>query len=344
MRVLLALSVSAACLGATLHPNAMPPVPPSSNADRLASEFLASLTPASRKEAHLAFTDEARRSFNFVPMVRKGVPLARLTPEQIASATRLLKSSLSDSGYKTVEQIRVLEDVLFEMENRNPGRDKSMYYFAVFGEPSAAGVWGWRYEGHHVSLNFTYRDGQLVASSPQFLGTNPAEIEQGPFKGKPLGKFEDAGFALLNALDAGQRAKAILRPDAPPDIFTGNQRKAELADRKGLPYAEMDARQKELLSRLIRAHADVLAPEEQKRRMSKVDLSKVVFAWMGASRPRNGTTRQGYYYRVQGDTFLIEVDNTQNQANHVHAVWRDFDGDFGGDALHDHYRTSHSHP
>jgi hypothetical protein len=297
-------------------------------ADALAQDFLRSLSATERAKANLPFADENRLAWNFVPMTRKGIPLGDLTPAQHALADALLKASLSDSGYRTVEEIRNLEDLLFRLENQNPIRDKTHYYYTVYGEPGPIGQWGWRYEGHHVSLNFTYRDRVLIASTPQFLGSNPAESTAG----RPLRREQELGFALLNSLSPAQQRNAVIAVEAPSEIITGNQRQAAIQSDAGIRYAELDAKQKKRLMDLVRVYADVQSPEEERRRLQRIKPETLVFSWMGSTKPG-----AGHYYRIQGSQFLIEFDNTQNNANHIHAVWRDFHGDFGLDALADHY-------
>ena len=303
----------------------------------LATRFLNSLTVQQRSKAVMTFDDAYRTNWRYVPASREGVNLGEMTPEQATLASALLKASLSDSGYKKTEVIKSLEDVLHELENKNPGRDKRLYTFTFFGQPQLKGLWGWRYEGHHVSLNFTYKDGALVSSSPQFFGSNPAEVRSGPHEGlRALPQEEDLGFQLLNALTPDQLKAAILSGNSPADIVTGNSRRAAFQDKLGVSYSALNSSQKKTLMSLVKTYADGQTSQEAKRRLGRVQPDTLVFAWMGGTKPG-----EGHYYRVQGSKFLIEFDNTQNSANHIHAVWRDFDGDFGEDILAEHYSQSH---
>ena len=145
-------------------------------------------------------------------------------------------------------------------------------------------------------------------------------------------------FALLDSLSDAQKKRAVTSTSAPADIATSNQRKAGIQHVEGIPYTVLTPTQQRQLMALVRLHASVQQADEQKRRLSRVDPKTIVFGWMGATQKGSG-----HYYRIQGSTFLIEFDNTQNNANHIHTVWRDFDGDFGDDVLADHYRTSHKH-
>lgn len=303
---------------------------------------MAMLDSKQRESAVMAFEHSARTTWSYVPGVRKGIPLKVLGDRQKMSALRLLQASVSESGYKKVDAIRrEIEDVLRELEG-NSGRDPELYYVSIFGEPGHGGVWAWRFEGHHVSLNFTFVDGRMVATSPQFLGSNPAEVRSGPRKGtRVLAKEEDLARRLLTALDDQQRNVAIIASTAPADIVTSNQRQTSILEATGLEVSRMTDRQRAMLQELVQVYSSVQLPEQAKARLSKIDKAgwgRVRFAWMGSIEPG-----AGHYYRIQGPTFLIEYDNTQNNANHVHTVWRDFSGDFGRDALKEHYRTAKHH-
>ncbi len=303
-----------------------------------AEAFLLSLSSEQESRAAKGFDSDYRKNWRFVPATREGVNLGELSEKQQILATALLKSSLSESGYKKIEGIKGLEDVLFALENGNKIRDRRLYTFTFFGHPSPKGAWGWRYEGHHVSLNFTYSEGKLISSSPQFFGANPAEVQSGTRKGfRALPEEQDLGFALVGLLTPDQLEKAVVGKVAPAEIVTSNARKAAVQSQSGLKYTEMNDAQKNALSKLIAVHVNPQNAAEAKRRQGRVDLKTVVFAWMGETKPG-----QGHYYRIQGSKFLIEYDNTQNKANHVHVVWRDFDGDFGEDQLTRHY-ANHPH-
>jgi hypothetical protein len=313
------------------------------NMYQAAAEFVATLDAEQRAKALLPFNSEERLNWHYVPMERKGLHYKAMNPTQQAAAHALLQVGLSAAGYKKVEAIRQLENVLRELENGNTGRDPELYYFAIFGEPSARGTWGWRYEGHHTSLHWTAVKGKIIASSPQFLGTNPAEVRSGPQQGtRVLHAEEDLGRALVKSLNADQRKEAIVSDTAPGDILTAATRKAAMLDDKGIAYSRLTKMQQGLFLTLLQEYATVQTPEIAKRRLEavhKAGMDGVKFAWMG------GIERgQPHYYRIQGTTFLIEYDNTQNDANHIHSVWRDFQGDFGVDLLALHYQTAdHDH-
>jgi hypothetical protein len=306
-----------------------------------ASSFLSALDPPKRAKARVAFNSGERLNWDFVPRARRGVSLKQMSSEQRRAAIALLKSSVSAAGFTKADTILHLEEVLFAASGSSI-RDPELYYFTVFGEPSEKGAWGWRYEGHHISLNWTVVNGKLVASTPQFLGANPADVREGPQKGRrALAAEEDLGRALVKSVSAGPgRAQAILGRSAPSDILTGSSRQAAIQERKGISYGDLTGEQQGLLLSLIREFASVQPPAQAQARLARVkaELPNVKFAWMGGLEKG-----QGHYYRIQGSTFLIEYDNTQDNANHIHCVWRELKGDWGGDLLAEHYRTAPHH-
>lgn len=323
---------------------APPPAPPAAMVTA-ARAFLDSLTPELKKRAQLPFDSEERFNWHYIPRERLGVPLKEMTEAQQRAAMNLLRTGFSEKGYTKAETIRALEDVLLEMGGNPRVRDKGLYFFTVFGEPGAKSTWGWRYEGHHLSHNWTVVNGRALATTPQFFGANPAEVRQGAMKGtRALAGEEDLAYELLRSLDAAQQKAAIIDPKAPDDMLTTNKREAAMQEDKGLAHAQMTAAQKTILVKLLEEHAGANTDPVARERISKAraaGLDKVTFAWMGGLEKG-----QGHYYRVQGPTFLIEHDNTQNNANHIHQVWRDFKGDFGRDLLAEHYKTAphHQHP
>ncbi|MCC6728075.1 MAG: DUF3500 domain-containing protein [Chthonomonadales bacterium] len=304
-----------------------------------AQAFLGGLAAEQRGRALMAFDAPERLTWSYLPGPRPGLPRSEMTAAQIERLRSLLRTALSPRGLRTVDAIRSLEAVLRDMEG-NAQRDPERYYIALFGAPSVAAPWAWRYEGHHVSLSFTVVDGRIAASTPQFLGANPAEVPSGPTRGlRALAPLEDMARALLASLDDAQRRRALLDGPAPADIVTGMQRKAAIQSDSGLPYTSMRADQRGLLLSLIGEHAAAQRDATARARLKAIraaGLNHLVFAWMGGERKG-----EGHYYRIQGPTFLVEYDNTQNRANHVHTVWRDFRGDWGEDVLIEHYREGH---
>ena len=307
-----------------------------------AKAFLAALDDGQRGRARFAFDAEERLNWHFVPRERKGLPLKDMTPPQRDAAMALLKTGLSAAGFTKAETIRRLEDVLRALEKGGRiARDAEMYFFTVFGDPGAA-AWGWRYEGHHVAQNWTLVNGKPIATTPAFLGVNPAEVREGPMKGtRALAAEGDLAFALLRSLTDAQKKEAIVSETAPRDILTGNTVKTAPIDQAGILASALSSSQQALLMNLIEEHASVQVSALAEARLMKVradGLGKIRFAWLGASEPGSG-----HYYRIQGASFLIEYDNVQNNANHQHIVWRDFAGDFGADVIGLHYAQDPHH-
>jgi hypothetical protein len=309
-----------------------------------ASKFLASLTPEQRQRATFAFDGQERFHWNFIPsenFPRNGLLIKDMTEAQRAAAYDVLKTGLSARGYQTYTAIIQLESVLREIEQgRAQARDPELYRFSIFGTPGDRGAWGWRVEGHHVSVHYTVMDGKVIASTPSFTGSNPAEVREGPQKGtRILAQLEDTARALVTALDEKQRGTAVVSATAPNDILTEAKVDITPLTPAGLPHAAMTPPQRELLMKVVDAYAGLMADDIAADRMGKIrgaGMDKVSFAWAGPLE-----RGQKHYYRVQGPTFLIEFDNTQGNGNHVHAVWRDFNGDWGRDVLREHLKTSH---
>ena len=233
------------------------------------------------------------------------------------------------------------EYILKEMEPNNPIRIPENYYAAIYGSPNKDSVWGWKFGGHHVSLNFTVVNGQL-SFAPFFFGVNPAEVKDGPKKGMRLIKDEeDMGFELVNSFNVEQKQKALFQLKAFSEIVTTNSQQVAPLKPVGIFAKDMTSEQQLILNKLIIAYLSSMPSQIAKIRMRKItseDMDVITFGWAG------GTVRGiPHYYRIQGKTFLIEFDNTQNNANHIHTVWRDFNGDFGADLLKEHYHNSKHH-
>ena len=305
-----------------------------------ARAFLAALSPEQRAQATFDFADEERFTWHFTPVPRRGIPLKQLAPAQVKLAHAVISAGYSPAGAVKATTIMSLEQVLHDFEQpRRFDRDSDLYFLTLFGEPAPERTWGWRVEGHHLSLNVTLVDGQHLATTPSFFGANPAEVRQGPRAGlRVLAPEEDLARDLLASLDAGQRAQAIVDVRAPRDILTANHRRALHLGNAGLPAAALTAAQRERLMALLEEYAAALPGEVAAARMAGVTAAppdELRFAWAGGTEPG-----EGHYYRIQGPTFLIEYDNTQNNANHIHTVWRDFAGDWGDDLLAGHYARS----
>ncbi len=315
-----------------------------------ATSFLTSLSPEQRQKATFAFESDERLRWHFIPsegFPRKGLTLKEMSEPQRERVHGLMKAGLSQRGYLTAKQIIDLETLLGQIEQgvtarggRGEGmvRDPEKYYVSVFGTPSSKATWGWRVEGHHVSLQFTIVNGTLVANSPFFFGSNPAEVLEGPQKGlRILAQREDTARALVMALDTAQRGQAVLQNVAPNDIATGNKLTVDPLSPVGVTASTLTPAQRDMLMQVITAYTSAMADDIAAERMAQLKtagLDKISFAWAGELE-----RGKKHYYRVQGPTFLIEFNNTQNNGNHIHSVWRDFAGDFGRDLLREHLKS-----
>ena len=305
-----------------------------------ATRFLSALDPDQRGKATFAFDTDERMNWHFIPKERKGLPLREMTPYQKHLASALLAAGLSQTGYIKAVTIMSLEDVLKIIENDSgEHRNPEKYYFSVFGTPSDSGTWGYRVEGHHLSQNYTVVNGKVI-DGPSFFGANPAEVRQGPRKGlRTLPGEDDLGIELIHTLDEQQQGVAIVDPTAYRDILTAASRKAALQGQpSGLSASKMNARQFDVLMALMEEYARNVPEELAEGRMEQINKAgrNISFAWSG------GINRgDQHYYRVHAPSFLIELDDTQDNANHIHSVWRDSAGDFGEDVLRQHYHASH---
>ena len=330
---------------------ALVPIASSTANDSVSSEmvdaarhFLASLYKSQQAPTTFSFDDEERLNWHFIPKEREGLPIKSMSPAQRKLAHRLLTTGLSSKGVQKALDIMYLDHILFEKERRAI-RDSDLYYFTVFGQPSMSNTWGFRIEGHHLSLNFTLRHGALVSTFPLFMGANPAVVRTGPLKGMhTLSDEELVGRKLIESFDKEKLNVALIANNAPDDIITGAQRKAMIGDPKGIPFSKMNTQQRKLLLYLVTTYANRLRSDVANHELTKIESASkesVHFAWAGGI-----TQGDRHYYRIQGPSFLIEYDNTQNDANHVHTVWRDLSGDFGlsSDPLTEHYAKSlHPH-
>jgi len=326
--------------GATLRGQA--PASPGAGSARAARDFLAVLRPSLRAQCVLPFDGDERTTWGYLPGRRRGVALKQMNEAERRAAHAMLREALSARGYQKTTGVLELEAILRETETFGAlSRDPELYSLTVFGEPSNEKPWGWRFEGHHLSLNFSSASGRIVAATPAFFGANPARVESGPRAGwRVLPAEEDLARRLLASLDDGQRRMAVIATSAPSDIILGPGRRS-VPEPAGLAYADMSASERATLMDLVGEYlgnmrADVAGA--QRGKIENAGLDEIRFAWAGGAR-----VGEGHYYRVQGPTFIIEYDNTQNHANHVHSVWRDLQDDFGGDLLRRHYAESPHH-
>jgi len=308
------------------------------------TKFLDTLDENQLSQVLMPFDDASRKKWHYLPAAswpRKGLKIGELNDIQKKAFSNMLKSFLSKSGYEKTQDIIALENVLVELGGDPAYRNTGAYFFSVYGNPKTDNLWAWSFEGHHLSLNFTVANGTL-ATTPRFFGANPGTIPKGKRKGeRVLGKEEDLAFELLNTLTDTQKNEVIFENVAFPDVLTRNETEVKPLEPFGIEANKLDSGQKDLLRDILRLYLssipkDLAVAREQK--INKEEFEYIRFAWAGAQ-----VKGIGHYYRIQGKSFLIEFDNTQSGANHIHTVWRDFDGDFGKDLITEHYLNSKHH-
>lgn len=307
--------------------------------------FLDSLKPEQRAKASLPLGDPARLDWKFVPAERKGLYLRDMDAAQQAKATQLLRSTLSEVGFRKAEGIRTLEGILRDLERDTAGRrDPGKYAYAIFGTPAAKGTWSWRLEGHHLEVLVSVVDGHVVGLTPHFMGANPGKVRPGPHDAgqagmELLGDEDRLGRELALSLDAGQAKVGWLPGKAPADILSGQSRQARRLEPAGIALSQLRPDQKATFWRLVALHAERFRGDLAKPVLDGLRAlpeERLHFAYIGGTKEG-----EGRYYRIQAPDLLIEMDNTQNGANHVHSVWRDLRNDFGGDALRRHLERDH---
>jgi hypothetical protein len=311
-----------------------------------ANTFIAMLDEGQKVKALYPFDTDERYNFHFFPKDnRKGISMNELNTLQKGAALSLIKTCISEQAAKKISEVMELEAVLKVIEKRKEEdhyRDPGKYYLTVFGIPGDKTIWGWRLEGHHISFNFSVNEKKLVSGTPGFLGSNPAIVPEGPQKGKQVLQEEtEMGFALLKTLSGASLQKALMDPVAPGEIITFNNRKAIIDHPSGILYSEMTSSQQQQFLALINLYVHrftKLFAGEMLKDIQQAGLVNLRFSWAGSTEPAIG---KPHYYRIQGPTIIIEYDNTQNNANHIHTVVRDLKHDFGGDVLLEHYRAAH---
>ena len=318
------------------------------SAAEAASQFLKSLPQDLRSAASLTFDSPERHKWNFVPMDRIGVTLLKLDDAQSERLGPLLATALSPEGLLSARGVMKHENILRRVETEAgvanaSRRDPGLYYTAVFGKPSETAPWAWRFEGHHLSINVTELPGAAPVVAPVFMGANPARVLAGPNAGfRLLAAEEDLGRELITMLPAERRQAAMIQGTAFSEIVTGNDPKVQKLELAGLAAAQMTAGERAQLRRLIELYVGRVTAASAKDALARLDragFENVRFAWAGGIE-----SGQAHYYRIHGPTMLIEYDDTQGNANHIHTVYRDLERDFGGDALRAHYRNDGSHP
>ncbi|MBN4070129.1 DUF3500 domain-containing protein [Olleya sp. AH-315-F22] len=309
-----------------------------------AMKFLNSLTEDQRVKVQLPFDHSSKTFWHFFPssmIPREGIQILDMSVNQKNLLNNLLQSFLSETGYIKTRKIMDLENILLEITGDTVMRNPEKYSVAFYGNPEKDSLWAWSFEGHHLSLNFTVVNNN-ISIAPRFLGASPATILSGERKGeRTLDKEEDLGFELINSLSEEQKTVAIFRQQPLPEIVTFNSTSVEPLNPVGIKFGELSPSQQMIFLELIDEYLSTMLFEQAERRMQNIkneNINLLRFGWAGGV-----TIGQGHYYRIQGKSFLIEFDNTQRNANHIHTVWRDFDGDFGRDLIREHYKNSDHH-
>jgi hypothetical protein len=311
-----------------------------------ANRWLQSLSSSQQDVARFPFETGERYIWNYRPVMRQGLRLTNMDDQQAALARALFETGLSPRAVQKAHDIMILEaDLLIseklEHRGKTPDRNPEHYWFAVFGEPGGKEPWGWRAGGHHIGFHFTIVDGDCLAPTPLFLGANPAKVKHGPRTGyRTLPEEEDRARAFVQALPAEQQKIAVVRGHAPDDILSDAYRTVEMLGLpRGLDFAALSGEHRQQLLDLVRLYVERTHEEIARHewdRLEKAGFETVNFAWAG---PTEAGGR--HYYVIQGPTFLIEYDNTQNGGNHIHSVWRDRQHDWGEDLLAQHYAHAH---
>jgi hypothetical protein len=307
-------------------------------------DFLKSLTQAQRNKTQMLFNDQSRILWHYLPssmFPRAGIQLNELDSNQKAKLDELLKTFLSETGYNKTMKIIDLENILLEISGDSIRRNPEKYSVAFYGNPEKDPLWAFSFEGHHVSLNFTIHNGK-VEIAPLFLGASPARILSGPREGeRTLQKEEDLGFELINSLSEEQRKVALFQEKPFFDIVTGKSTEVKPLSPVGIMYGQLTKNQQLIFLKLLDEYLSTIPPKQAEKRSNNIksqEINEVRFGWAGAT-----ALGKGHYYRIQGKSFLIEFDNVQDKSNHIHTVWRDFDGDFGRDIIKEHYKNSDHH-
>ncbi len=309
-----------------------------------ASNWLASLDAQQKAKATYPFLDGERIFWYFAPLNRHGLPLRDMDMVQRGLAMEIVDAMLDEDAARKVRDIIDLEPILGAIEKGRGvitwERDPDLYFWTIFGEPGREDPWGVRIEGHHACLNFSIWKDEVLSMTPFFFGSNPAEVPDGPKQGqRVLHRREDLGLELVNSLDSGQKSKAIIYDDAPWDLLTYTSPKASLPREEGLPASKLNATQQQVLLALVSDYVKQVRPDVAEKKLESVldaGIDAIHFAWAG------GLERgKAFYYRLHGNDFIAEFDNRQNNANHIHSVWRDFANDFAEDVLRKHHLLFH---
>lgn len=298
-----------------------------------AAKLHAALPAEQQKKLHYEFNDPERLNWHFIPKERNGIVLRDIEGPARTAAEELVKAGLSAAGYAKTLQVRSLEEVLYLFEGgeeayRRERRHTHKYHVTIFGSPAPTGTWGWRFEGHHLSLNFVIRDGVVVSSTPEMIGANPALIDAGPGRQlRILSGREDLARSILQACTEQQKKQMWISDKAPDDIRGAALPQAPVDQAVGLRFADMSPDQQKLFRQLLGEYLATMPAQVVRDRLQAIEkagMDEIRMGWWGEAEPN-----RRHHYVIQGKTFIIEYNNTQNDANHIHCIWRNLEGDFG---------------
>ena len=306
-----------------------------------ALEILDSADAGARARLMLPLAGETVRDWHYVPRERPGLALGEMSGDLRDRTWRLVETGLSAEGRRKAHDITRLEKILGEIEDRRDYRDPLNYSLAFFGQPSQSGLWGWRFEGHHLSLTFIVDPKRGLVTTPIFFGANrqrvPDDHEHGGWRVLPV--EEDRGFELVNGFADKERSRAIIADRSPGDIITGPGRERELMTPAGVGWVEVAAESRRRIEGLLDLYLGNLDRDQailEEKRIREAGLEEIRFAWAGSLEPGIG-----HYYRLSGPTFIIEYENSQNDANHCHSVWHNPRSQLRIDPLAEHYHRAH---
>ena len=304
----------------------------------LVRSFLADLGPDQAGAASFTFEGSVRQGWSYLPGERDGLALHHMSRDCAVRALGLVAEALQPHAFAQVAAVMALEDVLDLGEGGGGRRHRGDYWVTVFGNPGGD-PWGWRFEGHHVSINVTVVNSE-VRAVPLFLGANPAAVRHaGHVVSRPLGREEDAARALLAALDERQLRRAVVSSDPPADIRTGRQEWVDAMEPQGVAAAGLPSEGRRLLHDLVEVYLERLPDQlsgSHRAALAGSAADSIHFQWRGSTEPG-----RPHYYALTGPRLLVEYDNVSSGANHVHTVLRDPDGDFAADLLAEHYARHH---
>jgi hypothetical protein len=307
--------------------------------------FVDDIDAEARRRAAFPFDAEQRLDWYYTPVERTGMPIGALDDAQRERLQAFLRTGLGEEGTAQAFDIVALEEVLFATSGGRAMRDPGNYFLGVFGDPAPDGPWGWRFEGHHLSVSFTVVDGRVVSATPAFFGGNPAVVPgDAPVHAglSPFAREQQAAHRAIGAFAGELLERALIADTAPDDILTSNARRAEMGTPEGVALGDMSDPQRQGVLELLGLFAARMDPDLADYQLAKINeagVERVHFAWAGGTAPG-----ERHYFRIHGPTFVVEWDNTQGNGNHVHSVWRDFADDFGYDPLGQHLAADHDLP